>query len=146
GYLADSAPGRYLRVGMAIASSRDGVAHEWDLYQSGVFTHELISALRGAADVNGDGRVEYSELGAFLSAANREVQDPRARLRAVVWPPQAAPRAAIADLAISRGNARLTHIPAAAAPFFIEDARGNRLADGHPELGSTMSLSLPAAQ
>ncbi|HEY7373931.1 MAG TPA: caspase family protein, partial [Polyangia bacterium] len=109
-YLADSAPGRYLRVGIAIAGSRDGVAHEWDLYQSGVFTHELISALRGAADVNGDRRVEYSELGAFLAAANREVQDPRARLLAIVKAPASAPRAPIADLSHVEDSGRLTRI------------------------------------
>ena len=34
-----------------------------------------------------DGKIEYSELSAFLSAANREVTDPRARLAVVVHPP-----------------------------------------------------------
>jgi caspase domain-containing protein len=145
-YLSQSTLARYPRVGMAIASSSDGTAHEWDLYQSGVFTHELISALRGAADVNGDRRIEYSELDAFLAAANREVQDPRARLRAIVKAPVDAPRAAMADLSRGQGVARLTKIPAASEAFSVEDTRGNRLADGRPELGFSMSLSLPANQ
>src|SRR5262249_16082899 len=58
-YMSESVPARYHHVGMAIASGRDGNAHEWDAYQSGVFTHEVISAMRGAADVNGDQLVEY---------------------------------------------------------------------------------------
>ena len=74
-------------------------AHEWDAYQRGVFTHEVLSALRGAADVNGDGRIEYSELAAFLAAANREVADPRARPQVVVQPPRSDRRAPIVDLA-----------------------------------------------
>jgi uncharacterized caspase-like protein len=48
-----------------MASASNTQAHEWDDYQTGVFTHELLSGLRGGADVNGDGRVEYSEMAAF---------------------------------------------------------------------------------
>ena len=145
-FLAQSTLERYPQMGIAIASTRDGSAHEWDLYQSGVFTHEVISALRGAADVNNDGRVEYSELAAFLAAANREVQDPRAHLLTMVRAPVSMPRAPIVDLSQSRGTSRLTRIPAGPESFSVEDSRGNRLADGHPERGSFMSLSLPAGQ
>jgi hypothetical protein len=144
--LSQTTLNQYPRVGLVIASSSDGTAHEWDLYQSGVFTHEVISGLRGAADVNGDGRIEYSEIEAFLSAANREVPDPRARLRAIVKAPVVAPRAALADLSSNRASGRLTGITAAADAFYIEDTRGNRLADGRTELGFSMSLALPADQ
>jgi uncharacterized caspase-like protein len=58
-------------VGAILVSSRDAQAHEWDAIGHGVFTHELLSALRGAADVNGDRLIEYSEISAFMSAANR---------------------------------------------------------------------------
>jgi Caspase domain len=145
-YVSQGTLARYPQVGIAIASSRDGATHEWDLFQSGVFTHEVISALRGAADVNGDRRIEYSELDAFLATANREVQDPRARLRAIVRAPVVAPRAPIADLSQGFALGRLTRIPAALESFSIEDGRGNRLAEGRPELGFSMSISLPADQ
>jgi len=143
-YVSQATLGRYRQVGVAIASSDDASAHEWDLYQSGVFTHEVISALRGAADINGDGRVEYSELAAFLAAANREVQDPRARLQAIVKAPVSTPRAPLSDLAAARGTGRLTKIVAAPESFSVEDAMGIRLADGRPEPGFSMSITLPA--
>ncbi len=56
---------------VVIATARDQQTHEWDAYAGGVFTHQVISGLRGAADVNRDGRVEYSEVHAFLTSANR---------------------------------------------------------------------------
>lgn len=143
-YLAQSTLARHPNVGMALANSRSGDAHEWDAYQSGVFTHQLISALRGAADVNGDGRVEYSELGAFLAAANREVEDPRARLKALVRPPAAHPHAAITDFSGGPAVARLTGITAARDAFSVEDGTGYRLVEGRPELGFTMTVALPA--
>ena len=138
--------GKHPNVGFIVASSSEGAAHEWDAYQSGVFTHEVVSAMRGAADVNGDGRIEYSELGAFLSAANREVQDPRARLHTIVRPPMSAPRSPLADFSRARDVARLVRIPAAIESISIEDAFGNHLAEGRPELGFFMTISLPANQ
>lgn len=143
-FFAQTTLDRYPHLGFAIASTRDGVSHEWDFYQSGIFSHEVISALRGAADINGDQRIEYSELGAFLSAANREVRDPRARLQAVVRAPAAAPRTPIVDWSHGTGVGRLTKIPTAPQSFSIEDDRGLRLVDGHPEIGFSMSISLPA--
>lgn len=56
-------------VGVVIATTAGQEAHEWARIESGVFTHEVISGLLGAADVNGDGRIEYSELAAFIAAA-----------------------------------------------------------------------------
>ena len=87
-YLESRDLSRFPNTGVMLASSIDNKTHEWERYRGGVFTHELLSGLRGGADVNGDGRLEYSELGAFISAANRGVADPRARLRVVVRPPR----------------------------------------------------------
>ena len=86
-HLSKASSARYPHVGLVVASSSGAATHEWDLYQSGVFTHEVISGLRGVADVNHDGRVEYGELAAFLTAANREVVDPRARVSSVIQAP-----------------------------------------------------------
>jgi len=136
----------YPNVGLVLASDGGNPSHEWDLYQSGVFTHEVISALRGAADVNHDGRIEYSELAAFLTAANREVVDTRARVRSIVQPPAAQARAALIELGAGAGAGWLTDIQSSAGQFFIEDQRGNRILDGHAEFGFSMSVAVPPAQ
>ncbi|MER2562153.1 MAG: caspase family protein [Myxococcaceae bacterium] len=67
-----SAPTGYL-----LSASSDTDAHEWERYQAGVFTFELRSALRGSADVDGDGRITYEELGGFLSRANEGIVNAR---------------------------------------------------------------------
>jgi hypothetical protein len=144
--LSRTASDRYPQVGLVVAGSGTALTHEWDVFQSGVFTHEVISGLRGAADVNHDGRVEYSELGAFLTAANREVVDPRARLQSIVQPPVMRPHAALINLVAPPAAGWLTGIPASAGRFFVEDVRGNRIIDGNPEVGSSMSVAVPSGQ
>jgi len=89
---------RFPHVGAVIASNVSAQAQEWDRYRQGVFTHEVLSGLRGAADVNGDGRVEYSELEAFLAAANRSVRDDRARPSVLVRVPAIDARAPLVNL------------------------------------------------
>ena len=74
-------------LGIVVSSSSNTSSHEWSRIESGVFTHEVLSALSGAADVNLDGRIEYSELAAFISAANVEVSDARGRIDVVARPP-----------------------------------------------------------
>jgi Caspase domain len=141
--LSSEMSARYPHVGLVLASDGGNPSHEWDLYQSGVFTHEVISGLRGAADINHDGRVEYSELAAFLTAANAEVVDARARIRSIVQPPTSQPRAPVIELGASAGSGWLTDIQASAGQFFVEDQRGNRILDGHAELGFSMSVAVP---
>ena len=79
-------------VGILIAASAGQKTHEWSRIESGVFSHEVLSALLGPGDVNGDGRVEYSEIQAFVSAANSRIQDPRARPTVIARPPKLDPR------------------------------------------------------
>ncbi len=145
-YAAGSTLARFPHVGALVATASDAQAHEWDHYQRGVFSHQVLSGLRGAADVDGDGRIEYSELYAFLAAANREVVDPRARLEVVAQPPRLNRRAPIVDLGQLRGAARLAGRPAALGGFFVEDARGNRLLDLRSEPAHVVALALPAGE
>jgi len=137
---------RFPRVGAVVASTSGAQAHEWDVYQAGIFTHELLSALRGAADVDGNRRIEYSELAAFLSAANREVADARARPRTIVRPPALDRRAAIVDLEDVRGGAYLEGRADKLGAFFIEDGRGARLLDMRAESTFRVSLVVPAGE
>jgi len=68
-YLQQEELTRYPNTGVVLASARDLETHEWSAYEAGVFSHELLSALTGAADLDGDGRVGYAEVRAFLTAA-----------------------------------------------------------------------------
>jgi hypothetical protein len=145
-YASRTTLARFPNVGAMIASSLSSQTHEWDGYRHGVFTHELLSGLRGAADVNLDAKVEYSELYAFLSAANRNVSDPRARLSVVVRPPGANARAPIIDLADFKARASVTDIPAKAGHVHFEDQLGNRLADVRVENGAKLALTLPSSR
>jgi hypothetical protein len=146
GYLSERTLARFPHVGAVVASTSSAQAHEWDVYQRGVFTHEVLSALRGAADVDGNGQIEYSELAAFLAAANRSVLDPRARLETVVRPPPLNPRAPIVDLRKLPGMSRLHGEPANLGVLSVEDGRGSRLLDVRTEAGFAVNLLLPAGQ
>jgi hypothetical protein len=133
-------------VGAIMASASNTQAHEWDDYQTGVFTHELLSGLRGGADVNGDGRVEYSEIAAFLAAANRQITDPRARLTTLVVPPKLYPRVAIVDNRTAHAIAHLQGRAHHLGRFQIDDERGNRLLDLRAESGFAVDLVVPAGE
>jgi hypothetical protein len=145
-YAARTTLARFPHVGAVVATATLAQAHEWDVYQRGVFTHELMSALRGAGDVNGDRKIEYSEVAAFLSAANREVVDPRARLAVVVHPPSINRRAPIVDLARLPGAQQLVGRTGRLGGLYVEDELGNRLVDLHAEPDHILRVSLPAGR
>ena len=63
-----SVPSRLTTTGFVLSTSSDRDSHEWERYQGGILSHELRSALRGGADADGDGRVDYAEIGAFLAS------------------------------------------------------------------------------
>ena len=143
-YASHTTLARFPNVGAMVAASTSSQTHEWDVYRHGVFTHELLSGLRGGADVNVDGRIEYSELYAFLASANRDVSDSRARLSVVARPPAANARVAIVDLTQLKSVARIAGIPSSAGQLYLEDQFGNRLADVHVEAGAQLALTVPA--
>jgi hypothetical protein len=135
------------RAGVIVATSGDQKTHEWSRYRGGVFSHELRSALAGAADVNGDGRVEYSELRAFLAAANAHVVNPEARLDVFAHAPALDRHHPIIDLGRARGRIRSRRLHFGAelsGAYFIEDERGIRYADMNKEPGSTFDLLVDA--
>lgn len=128
-YLDSHHLGAFPNTGVVLAHSVDQQTHEWERYRGGIFTHELVSGLRGGADLNGDGHVEYSELGAFVSAANSSVDDPRARLQVVVRPPADDERRPILVHPALLGTRVLLLTSDSSDLWTIEDRNGVRVAD-----------------
>lgn len=143
-YLDKHHLGAFPNTGVVLAHSADQETHEWDRYRGGIFTHELLSGLRGGADLNGDGRIEYSELGAFVSAANHGVEDPRARLEVVVRPPADDERRPLLSHGTLADQRLLVFRPGDQYHYTVEDARGVRVADLRRSGEQPGYLRLPA--
>jgi len=129
-------------VGALFAESEEGETHEWTRLRAGIFSHAARSALLGAADINHDGSIAYSELDAFVASSIRGVKGGRARLRLKTSPPELDPGRLLSGPA-PRGP--MLKVPA--GPEFsrlsIEDADGVRLLDLNRQDGERVVLSLP---
>lgn len=134
---------RFPNVGAIVASSATGESHEWSRLESGVFSHEIISGLLGAADVNGDFRIEYSELQAFVSAANRSLPSSAAKPVIVASAPATNQHAALIDVLSLRDSTLLTGITDETGHFYVESSAGQRLLDAHFERSQRVLLALP---
>lgn len=144
---------RYPNTGVLLATTESAEVHEWDRYRAGVFSHQVRSALLGGADVDGDGKVGYLEVAAFITAANAKVTDPRGKLSIAAVPPAGNRAAALVEW--SSNGSRTTRVRVAApgtaegaahGSFRVEDDRGVRLADLHPAPGAPVTLHLPGAR
>jgi caspase domain-containing protein len=145
-FLIQSTLARFPHVGAILAATNSAEAHEWDAIRHGIFTHELLSALRGASDINHDRLIEYSEVYAFMAAANRQVADSRARLAVVVKPPEINRRAPLLSLSDFRQTslAWLSGVPGQYGIIELDDARGRRLATLHGDHTFVADLLVPA--
>jgi hypothetical protein len=135
---------RFPQVGVVLSTTKEQESHEWSAIQSGVFSHQVRSALAGAADVNGDGVVEYSELAAFVAAANQGVADVRARVELFARAPALDRAAPLSDL---RRPSRLGFLllpPGLSGRMWVEDARGVRMAELNKEPERAVVLALRA--
>jgi len=127
----DDVLARLPNVGVLAAAGSSQQAHEWEPIQAGVFTHELLSGLRGAADVNGDGEITYSEIHAFVDAANRDVRNSRARLHLVARPPARGLSDPIVDLSWFKQRRTLQGNYSRLKRFHLERGNGERFLDAH---------------
>ncbi|NOZ86895.1 MAG: PEGA domain-containing protein [Deltaproteobacteria bacterium] len=122
----------YPNVGVILAASSESETHEWSKWESGIFSHELRSAMLGAADVNRDGKVTYKEAASCVEAANAAVEDPKARLKVFFRPPPARVDLALVDLSLLKAKPVLEFPKGMEGRFHIQDSRGVRVADLHP--------------
>jgi hypothetical protein len=129
------------RVGLLLSTSSARESHEWDEFQAGVFSHEVRSGLYGAADADGDGRVSYKEIAAFVTRANAAI--PNERFRPNVHAHAPAGSETLLDLRKALGR-RIEIDGAHAAHYWLEDSRGVRLLDLHNGAGQSVDLVRPA--
>jgi hypothetical protein len=129
-------------VGLLLSTSSTRESHEWSGVEAGVFSHQVRSGLYGAADVDGDGRVSYREMAAFIHRANSSVLNERFRPDVIAHPP--ADSDTLADL---RQPSRLRiEVPGRlGGHYFLEDGRGIRFADFHNGATQAAYLLRPAS-
>jgi hypothetical protein len=146
GHFLPGAPGVPPNTGFFLSSASSRDSHEWEAVQGGVFSHEMRSALRGAADLDGDGLVSYEEASAFIYTANRAIPNPRFRPEFFSQPQRDRPanQAVLADLRSVRGR-RVVFGPKMSRHYYVENDRGLRLADLHPHQGS-VTLLVPGGE
>jgi len=145
-HLASRELDRYPHVGVVLSTSSARESHEWSTISAGVFSHQVRSALAGAADVNRDGRVEYSELMAFIAAASQGVEDVRGKLDIFARPPPLNRNAALSDLSRNTGLGYLLVPEGIGGRMWVEDTRGVRVADFHKERERPLVLALPPSR
>jgi hypothetical protein len=132
---------KYPHVGALVSTSAEALSYEWSDLQSGVFSYEVRSGLRGAADVDGDGKVSYAELAAFIDVANAPIVNDLYRPKIFQAPPRQDPGEAIVSLASS--PRRLDVAASGRRRITLRDRNGVRVLDFHKEAGTALSLALP---
>ncbi len=133
---------RHANVGALLSTSAEAVTYEWSELQSGIFSHEVRSGLRGGADANGDSKVTYAELAAFITVANRKVPNDLYRPKVFARGPGGAKDRVLVDLKAAVG--RQLQIPSGKPHrLTLRDAVGTRVADLHTEAAFGTALLLP---
>jgi hypothetical protein len=97
----------YPNIGVILASSTIAETHEWGRYLAGIFSHEVRSALVGAADLDDDQRVTFAELAAFVVGANAKVTNPNVRIQPYIRPPLSDPNMAVTELDAASNRVRI---------------------------------------
>jgi len=132
-------------TGVFLSTSSAADSHEWEAFQGGVFSHEVRSAMRGAADLDRDSTVTYEEAAGFVWTANAAIPALRYRPAFYVRPPrdERAAQAVLVDLKQASGD-WLQAGPGTARHFYVEDGQGLRVADFHPGPKQELAVLLPS--
>lgn len=131
---------RHPEVGLFLSTNSESEVFEWSELESGVFSHEVRSGLRGAADVDQDGAISYLELAGFVERANRGITREALRPQLFFRGPHGDPHAALFSSAALRG--RRVVLSEEQSRVWIKSAEGERLLDVHKEPGP-LTLVLP---
>jgi len=132
---------RLPNVGLFLSTSAEGEVYEWSDLQSGVFSHAVRSGLSGAADVNGDGRISYDELRAFVGVASMDVKNPAYRPQVFARGP--AGHGADVLLDVSRAKAHKVKLDGAQRRLTMRDQNDLPWFDLNKEAGSEPTILVP---
>ena len=141
-FLSRESLSSFPNTGVLVSTSKASEVHEWSRFEAGVFSHEVRSALAGAADVNLDGNITYPEVQAFVSAANAQVRNPKAKLDAFAMAPSMYLHAPLFSTKLLSATTRLVIPPKMAGKYYLEDERGVRFADFNMSAEGPVTMTL----
>lgn len=141
-YFSAGAGDRFPNTGFLLSSSSGAPSHEWEEFQSGVFSHEVRSGLLGGADADRDGRVTYREIAAFVRVANMTIRNERFRPSVLARPPPERDAVLLDLRAAGAGEIQIER--STLGRQVLEDPIGVRWADLHSGSDSSVTLRLPA--
>jgi hypothetical protein len=133
----------YPSVGVLVATSENREVHEWSHIKAGIFSHQVRSALSGAADVNGDLRIEYSEVAAFVDAASVDLVKVGKKLSVFAWPPKQNRKVALLDVSRAQSVRKLQLGNLVAGRYYLEDEKGRRVIEFHKAAGNKLAMVIP---
>jgi hypothetical protein len=131
-------------TGVLLSTTTEAETHEWSRYQGGIFSHEVRSALLGAADASQDGYIEYTEVEAFIRAANHRIDDPGAKLDVYARPPARDRHRALVDLPTFRQSGLLDIPRSERGRFYLENEQGTRITDFNTSGEVGVTITIPA--
>ncbi|SHK86339.1 caspase family protein [Fibrobacter sp. UWEL] len=127
------------------SSTQDESSQESDKLKGSFFTHSLVSGLRGAGDLSGDGKVTLSE--AYQFAFNETLQKTQSTMGGAQHPSRDMNLAGTGDVVMTdlrSMGAGVTFDEYLEGRLFIRDEKGSLVAELYKAAGRNMSLGLPA--
>ncbi|MBR2307304.1 MAG: caspase family protein [Fibrobacter sp.] len=129
------------------SSTQDESSQESDKLRGSFFTHSLVSGLRGAGDLSGDGKVTLSE--AYQFAFNETLQRTEKTMGGAQHPSRDMNLAGTGDVVMTdlrSTSAGLELNEDVDGRLFIRDANGELVAELYKKAGRAMSLGFPAGK
>lgn len=137
---------RLAHVGTFVSTSADAQVYEWSRIESGVFSHSVRSGLSGAADLDGDGKITYGELRAFVRIAAEGVPNVRFRPRLYARGPGGRDDEVVFEPRAAGEGRKVAIVPAAERRVTVLDANEVPLVDVKVERGFGADVYVPAGE
>ena len=129
------------------SSTQDESSQESDKLKGSFFTHSLVSGMRGAGDLSGDGKVTLSE--AYQFAFNETLQKTETTMGGAQHPSRDMNLAGTGDVVMTdlrSTSAGLELDEDVDGRLFIRDDKGVLVAELYKKGGRSMSLGFPAGR